>query len=243
MKIDNEKCTGCGICHPYCTVAAIKTMNGMDKSVSVIDQDECVECGACLRADVCPVDALYMPELEWPRSLREFFSNPVVLHPSTGVPGRGTMEMKTNDVTGRFRRGEAGVSIEMGRPGVGTSFREIQTVAMALGKAGIEFESQNPLASVMVDRMTGKLKEEVLNEKVLSAIIECKIEIDRLGELLETIKDVTHKIDTVFSLDLICRVNPDGSIPTIDIAKAAGFSPRPNTKTNIGLGRPLKEEA
>ena len=63
------------------------------------------------------------------------------------------------------------------------------------------------------------------------------------GCLLYTIKDVATQINTVFSLDLISRLNPDGSMPAIAIAKAAGFAPRPNTKTNVGLGRPLFEEA
>jgi len=242
MKIDYEKCTGCETCQPYCTVGAISTIDRQGNTVSEIDQDECVECGICLRAEVCPAEAIYMPELAWPRSIRELFSNPVVRHPSTGIPGRGTSEMKTNDVTGRFRRGEAGVSVEMGRPGIGTKLRDVQTVSMALGKLGIEFEPENPVAALMADRETGKLKEEVLNEKVLSAIIECKVKIDRLREILDTIKELSHKIDTVFSLDLISRVNPDGSIPTIAIAKEAGFTHRPNTKTNLGLGRPLKME-
>jgi hypothetical protein len=60
--------------------------------------------------------------------------------------------------------------------------------------------------------------------------------------VLETIKEISGRIDTVFSLDLISRVNPDGTVPTDPIVNAAGFEPRPNTKTNVGLGRPLAEE-
>lgn len=240
MKIDNEKCTGCEICHPYCTVGAISKAEWQGKSVSVIDEDECVECGVCLRSGVCPSDAIYMPALEWPRSVREAFSNPLIPHSSTGIPGRGTQEMKTNDVTGRFRRGEAGVSIEIGRPGVGTTFRDIQTVSMALAKVEIEFEPQNPVSALMVDTKTGKINEEVLNEKVLSAIIEFRVRNDRLEQALKAIKELSAKISTVFSLGLISRVGADGTIPTVSIAEKSGFSLRPNTKTNIGLGRPLK---
>lgn len=243
MEVNSVKCNGCKLCQPYCPVGAIKTAEREGKPVSRIDQGECVECGACVRAGVCPKDAIYRPELKWPRTLREAFSNPLVRHPSTGVPGRGTSEMKTNDRTGRFRRGEAGVAIEVGRPGIGATFRDIQTVSMALAQVGIEFESQNPVSALMVDRETGKIDEAVLDERVLSAIVEFKVENDRLESALKAVKELSTKIDTVFSVDLISRIYPDGSIPTVPIAKKMGFSPSPNTKTNLGLGRPLKEEA
>jgi Pyruvate/2-oxoacid:ferredoxin oxidoreductase delta subunit len=243
MIIDKETCIGCEDCHPYCPVGAISSVERESGNVSEIDQAEWVEWGACLeRAGVWPVDAIYMPKLEWPRSVREPFSNPDVKHPSTTGQGRGTEEMKTNEVTGRYTRGIAGIAIEMGRPGIGTSFRDLQTVAMTLAELGVEFEPNNPVAALMVDKETGKISEDVLNEKVLSAILEFKVNTEQVKEVLETIKDAATRIDTVFSLDLISRVDPDGTIPVIAIAKEAGFSPRPNTKTNVGLGRPRFEE-
>jgi len=36
----------------------------------VIDEDECVECSVCLRSGCCPTEALYQPELVWPRTVR-----------------------------------------------------------------------------------------------------------------------------------------------------------------------------
>jgi NAD-dependent dihydropyrimidine dehydrogenase PreA subunit len=241
MNIDKERCTGCGICYPYCPVGAIHSTESRSESMSEINPDKCVECSVCLRSGVCPTDALFMPELKWPRSIRAEFSDPMTRHPS-GSKGRGTQEMKTNDVTGRFQRGMAGIGVELGRPGIGTTFKDLQTVSMALAGVGVEFEPNNPVSALMVDKKTGKINEEVLNETVLSAIIECKVEIARLKEILETLKGVAPKIETVFSVDLISRVSADGTIPTVAIAREAGFSPRPNTKTNVGLGRPLKEE-
>lgn len=244
MIIDKEKCIGCEECHPYCPVRAIATVDWEGKPVSEIDQDQCVECGCCYkRSSICPVDAVSMPKLEWPRSIRENFSNPNTKHPSTNAKGRGTEEMKTNDVTGRYRPGVTGVAIEMGRPGIGTSVRDLQTVCMALAAFGVAFEPLNPVAALMADVKTGKFKEEVLRERVLSAIIEFKIETGRLKSVLEAIKQIAGQIETVFSLDLIDRVNADGSIPTTAIAIEAGYSPRSNTKTNVGLGRPLFKEA
>ena len=62
MQIDEEKCTGCGGCAPYCPVRAISV-----DEVARIDLDECVECGNCLRSARCPVDAIYLDDLGWPR--------------------------------------------------------------------------------------------------------------------------------------------------------------------------------
>src|SRR5512147_2183090 len=120
MLIKPDVCIGCGNCMPYCPVEAIhesdkKTPKG--KMIRVIDLDQCVECGACLRASICPVEAIDQQPLEWPRMVRSAFSNPMTPHRNTGILGRGTEEMKTNEVTNRFVRGQVGVAVEMGRPG------------------------------------------------------------------------------------------------------------------------------
>jgi len=237
MNIDKELCIGCEECIPYCTVGAIKTVEWEDETKSEVDQDECVECGVCMRAEVCPVDAFTMPELEWPRVLRAHFSNPLIPHPSTSIGGRGTEEIKTNDVTNRLMPGYAGIAVEMGRPGIATRLADLETVAMALAKLGVSFEPENPVAAIMVDEKTGKLKDEVLDERVLSGIIEFGCEIGQLEEVLKTLKEAATRIDSVFTLDLACRVGEDGSVPTVAIAEECGFAPRPNTKTNVGLGR------
>lgn len=246
MLIDPKSCIGCGTCVPYCPMGAIvktdqNTRKG--KEIRAVDQDRCVECGVCLRAAVCPTDSISMPQLAWPRLVRALFSDPLTLHPTTKLEGRGTEEMKTNDVTGRFKRGMAGVGVEMGRPGVGATFKDIQRVCMALAKLGVEFEPQNPLSELITNKKTGELDPEVMGEKVLSAIIEFSVSKDGLKEALRVLKDVSSRIDTVFSLCLISRVEPDGTIPVGPMAVEAGFVARPNTKTNVGLGRPRKEDA
>jgi Pyruvate/2-oxoacid:ferredoxin oxidoreductase delta subunit len=243
MIVDEEKCTGCEMCQPYCPVKAIETVEGPGAPVSRIDQDRCVECGVCLRADVCPVDALYRPKIEWPRAVREAFSNPLAPHRETRELGRGTEEMKTNDVTGLFPRGVAGLAVEMGRPGMGASMADVQTMAMALAEAGVNFAPQNPVTNLMVDKAAGRLEPEVLGERVLSAIIECTVEMDRLAAVLNKIQAAGEWIGTIFSLDLISRVDEDGSIPVLPVIRQAGFAARANAKVNVGLGRPRKEEA
>lgn len=245
MKVDESKCLGCGRCRAYCTMGAISFIrDARGRICARVDQAECVDCGVCFRAKVCPGEALYEPKPEWPRSVRSTFSNPLVEHKETRIPGRGTEEMKTNDVTGRFKYGEAGMAVELGRPGIGARFSDIEKVAMALAAlGGINFEPKNPLTGLMADRKTGRMNPEVLNEKVLSAIIEMTVPLDRVQDIVAVVKTVSRQISTVCSFDLTARVDPDGTVPAFELARTAGVSPTINGKTNVGLGKPFFEEA
>lgn len=241
MIIDQGLCVGCKLCQPYCPMSCIVHDSAQRKCT--ITLDECVECGICLRPQICPTGALQQQALDSKRELRQAFSNPLVPHKTTSVPGRGTEEMKTNDVTGRFKRGHAGVAIELGRPGTGARFRDAEKIAIAAAAVGVTFEPHNPLTALMVDGKSGKMREDILNEKVMSAIVEFDVVIDKLEEALLAVKTTARQLDTVFSLDLACRVEQDNSLPTEAIARKAGFIPTINGKTNVGLGRPLAQEA
>jgi len=207
-----------------------------------IDSNECVECFACLRADVCPTDSIREEELKWPRVLRRAFSDPLYVHKGTDIPGRGTEEMKTNDVTGRFREGFIGVGVELGRPGIGTRLSEAEKLTKRFVAMGIELEPQNPLTQLIANKKTGELRQEVIQEKVLSAIVEAKVPIERAQELFRAIKLVAKELNTVFSLDLICKVQKDGRIPLIEEINKAGLYISANGKVNVGLGRPRYKE-
>jgi hypothetical protein len=205
----------------------------------VIDEDECVECSVCLRSGCCPADALFQPELTWPRLVRKNFSDPLKIHPETRIPGRGTEEMKTNEVTGRYRRGTYGMAFELGRPGVGARFRDVQKVAQALAALGITFEENNPVTKLMADRKTGTINPEVLDEKVLSAIVEFLLPAERLPEVLAVVDRVAREIDTVFSGDIISRLGEADAIPYVPEVLGRGRFLSLNGKSNVGLGRPL----
>ena len=239
MKIDGDLCIGCGQCKPYCPVGAITLADDLAQ----IDFDECAECGSCLRMADCPVDAIYQQELVWPRTVRSILSDPMTIASESGIPGRGTEEMKTNEVTGRFKLGMVGVAIELGRPVTGARFYDVEKVAQAVAElGGVEFEKINPTTSLMADPQTGKFKEDVLNEKVLSAILEFAVRPDQVSQLFEKLKKVSTEIKAVFSLDIATRLNPDESVPTDGPIEASGLWMAANGKTNVGLGRPLYQE-
>ncbi len=239
MRIDATKCMGCLECIDFCPMDCILDEGGVVR----IDEDECVECGVCLRAGVCPNDALFMQEeaLRYPRLIRAQFSDPGVSHPSTNQAGRGTEEMKTNDVTGRFRRGEFGMALEFGRPGIGTRLTEIEKILRALVAMGVELEENNPVFSLVADPKTGTLKSEVVNEKVLSAILEFKIREEQLETIVQKLTPVLAEVDTVVSWGLATRFAQDGTLPVRARLEALGIPARPNAKVNMGLGRPIVE--
>jgi len=54
LKLDEEKCIGCGMCVEVCP-HAVMSMNG-DGRAWIQDRDACMECGACSRN--CPTEAL-----------------------------------------------------------------------------------------------------------------------------------------------------------------------------------------
>ena len=53
LKLDEAKCTGCGMCLEVCPHEVFK-MN--TRHVDIRNRDACMECGACSRN--CPFDAI-----------------------------------------------------------------------------------------------------------------------------------------------------------------------------------------
>ena len=56
VKIDIEKCIGCGACVDVCPVGALS----MENDKAVVDAETCIDCGACIPE--CPVEAISMAE-------------------------------------------------------------------------------------------------------------------------------------------------------------------------------------
>ena len=123
--VNQDLCVGCENCLPYCPLGAIR----MESGFAVVDQDICTNCYVCVRKDICPVGAFEPVPLDnFIKEFQHIISDPVETLGQTGVPGRGTEESKTNDVTGRVKKGEVGICIDMGRPGVGCRLKEVEKV-------------------------------------------------------------------------------------------------------------------
>ena len=112
---------------------------------------------------------------------------------------------------------------------------------MALSHLEPHFEPFNPVTQLMTDTETGKMDEEVLDEKVLSAIIEVKTRLEMIPDYLRTLEGLQGETDAVFSVGVASRCLSDGSIPHERWVREAGYTLSPNGKTNLGLGRPLFE--
>ena len=61
----------------------------------------------------------------------------------------------------------------------------------------MSFEKKNPVTSLMTDVATGTIREDILNEKVLSAIVEIKVPVERTEEIIRLVWEVEKQIDTV----------------------------------------------
>jgi len=263
MQVDQRKCVACSNCVPICPMGAIYIDPAMNRAT--VNEDECVECFACYRGmskehlnptlvrtirgflkllrirfdpepDVCPTSAFAPEELQWPRSIRRAFSDPCIPHESTGVYGRGTEEVKTNDVTNRVGPGEVGFTVEFGRPAVGTRFRELQAMTTALARIGAVFEKNNPVTALMADPASGAINPEVLEEKVLSAIVEVRTPQAMLPLVLRTVKEVSATLDTVVSVGVAVRCDGEGENSVEAVLAAEGVRAF-RGKTNLGLGR------
>src|SRR6185369_8049545 len=263
MKINPQKCIACGNCTYVCPMGAIYIDPAIKRAT--VNLTECVECYACYNGlsqehlnptvvrtmrkvfqflrlrfdpepDVCPTAAFEPEDLVWPRVVRRAFSDPRVPHESTGVEGRGTEEVKTNDISGRVGVGEVGFTIEFGRPGVGVWMREIQKMCLRLGDVGVAFEKRNPITSLMTDPVRGILREDILGEKLMSAIVEIKVPVERTEEIIRVVWDVEKDLDTVVALGVGTRCDADGEDHVVaPILERLGYKLE-RAKTNTGLG-------
>ncbi len=264
MRIDPNKCVACGNCTYVCPMGAIYIDPVIRRAT--VNRDECVECYACFNGlsqehlnptvvrtmrkvfamlrlrfepepDVCPTAAFTPEDLTWPRVVRRAFSDPRVPHESTGVEGRGTEEVKTNDVSGRVVAGEVGFTIEFGRPGVGVWFRDIDKATRRLAAAKVPFEKKNPVTTLLKNVETGEIREDILDEKIMSAIVEIKVPVSRTEEIVRLVWEIEKEVDTVVVLGVGARCEADGDeTEVLTILERLGYRPQ-RAKTNIGLGR------
>lgn len=238
-KINQDKCTGCKQCLIFCSDGAISYNEGK----CTVDQAVCTECYICLRHTICPNGAFEPTELNtYIKQFQHVISDPAESHGiKKGVSGRGAQEVKTIDVTGRIKRGELSISIDMGRPGLGVYLRDVEKVAIALVNSGVEIPpgENSPLGVLMPDRTTGKLLPDCLDYHFHSLIMEGICATTQLPTVLKALQEIEDQIETVFAVGLVMHVDENCYNNALDCLDELGI-PKPHRgKVNVGLGRPL----
>jgi hypothetical protein len=107
----------------------------------------------------------------------------------------------------------------------------------ALARAGVAFEKKNPVTSLMTDVASGSIREDILNEKVLSAIVEIKVPVERVAEVISLVREMEKQIDTVVAVGVGARCDEHGEENSVaPILEKLGYNLE-RAKTNTGLGR------
>jgi MinD superfamily P-loop ATPase len=82
IRIDAERCTGCGSCIDSCAVKALSLMEGLVR----VNEEKCAQCGACVQA--CPNEALELV-MDASPEIVHLQARPVA-RPSSDVPATRT---------------------------------------------------------------------------------------------------------------------------------------------------------
>jgi hypothetical protein len=112
----------------------------------------------------------------------------------------------------------------------------VQHITKSLADAGVEFEEKNPVTSLMADTEQGLLNPEILNEKVMSVIIEFNTAEADIVETLELLRKVSKEIPSIMAIGLSVRCDEHGQTDIEEVLRDLNFEFN-RAKTNIGIGR------
>jgi hypothetical protein len=119
---------------------------------------------------------------------------------------------------------------------VGVRFRDIERMTLALAELNIQFEANNPVTHMMSNRQTGKLRDDILDEKVLSAIVEFKTPVALMKSVLRLVEEVSRKLETVVAVGVSTRCDARGDSVLDGVLQEEGIT-AVRGKTNLGLGK------
>ena len=146
-------------------------------------------------------------------------------------------EIKTNDARRVYIDDLVGVSAEVGRPGIGASFHDVQCITRALVECGARFAVDNPLMELFVDPARGMLAPEILNERVLSIIVECLVPEADLEQTLRNLVDASSLLSVPVLLSVAGAYASDGTTPYQRVLEKMKLEYLPTGKMNLGFAR------
>jgi hypothetical protein len=83
----------------------------------------------------------------------------------------------------------------------------------------------------------GTIREDILDEKIMSAIVEIKVPVARVEEIIRLVHEVEQRSTTVVTIGVGVRCDSDGEDHVVaPILEQLGYKLE-RAKTNIGLGR------
>ena len=89
----------------------------------------------------------------------------------------------------------------------------------------------------MTDKSSGTLRADILDEKILSGIVEIRSALDRVEAVCETVSAVNERIDTVTAVGISTRCGEQGEDKSLaPLLADLGFAYE-RAKTNMGIGR------
>ncbi len=95
----------------------------------------------------------------------------------------------------------------------------------------------------MSEVSTGTLRADILNEKVMSAIVEIKVPVERTEEIIRIVWEVEKQLDTVVAIGVATRCGEHGEEVVVAPFLNGWDTSSQRAKTNIGLGRIVQPTA
>ena len=88
----------------------------------------------------------------------------------------------------------------------------------------------------MTEPARGTIRPDILNEKILSAIVEIKTKLEEVPAVLKKIRELSREVGTVISIGVSTRCDGVGGERLGEMLQREGY-PAYRGKTNLGLGR------